>query len=103
MALKKGNTYNLKIPVKLNGEYVKDTDVSKVVFQIGEIQKEFPSEDVSYDAENSLFIVNLSQEDTLKFEEKVAYEVAVKFPNESVVRSEVKTTYALKTLIEEVI
>lgn len=103
MTLKKGNTYNLKVPIKFNNVLLNDTDVSKVVFKFGEIQKEFPSESVSYDTDNSLFIVNFTQEDTLKLSDKVEYEVAVKFPSNQVVRSNVKETYSLKTIIEEVI
>lgn len=103
MTLKKGNTYSLKVPIKFNNVLLNDTDVSKVVFKFGEIQKEFPGESVSYDIDNSLFIVNFTQEDTLKLSDKVEYEVAVKFPSNQVVRSNVKETYSLKTIIEEVI
>ena len=49
MTFKKGNTYNLRVPVKLNKVNLKDTDVSKIVFKFGEIKKEFPSDGVSYD------------------------------------------------------
>lgn len=103
MTLKKGNTYNLKVPIRFNNVPLKDTDISKAVFKFGEIQKEFPGESVSYDTDNSLFIVDFTQEDTLKLSDKVEYEVAVKFPSNQVVRSNVKETYSLKTIIEEVI
>lgn len=101
MALKKGNTYYLEMPVKINGEPLQIENVEKVVFQIGEIRKEYPNEDVKYERE--LFVVYLSQEDTLKLNKDIEYEVAIKFLDGQVIRSEPKTTYSIKTIINEVI
>lgn len=99
MAFKKGNTYYLEMPVKINGETLQIENVEKVVFQIGEIRKEYPGEDVKYERE--LFVVYLSQEDTLKLNKDIEYEVAIKFSDGQVIRSEPKTTYSIKTIINE--
>lgn len=101
MNFKQGNTYNLKIPVKMNGEPLDIDEVSKVVFKFNDIQKEFGTGDVSYDSEENYFVVNFSQEDTLKLKKEVKYEVAIKFKDDSVKRSIVKTTSTLYTIIEE--
>lgn len=103
MTLKKGNTYNLRVPVKLNKVNLKETDVSKIVFKFGEIKKEFPGDNVSYDSTNAVFLINFSQEETLTFSDVVEYEVAVKLQNKQVIRSDVKRICSLKTIIEEVI
>lgn len=103
MTFKKGNTYNLRVPIKLNGINLKDSDVTKVVFKFDEIKKEFPSDEVSYDSANGLFLITFSQEETLKLSDEIEYEVAVKLQDEQVIRSDVKKTYSLKTIIEEAI
>lgn len=100
MNFKKGNTYNLSATIK--GVDIQEID--KIVFQFNEIKKTYLSDaesDITYN--EGVFIVPLSQEDTLKLKKDVSYEVAVKFKSGEVKRSEVKQTDSLITIIEEAI
>lgn len=97
MVFKQGNTYKLKATI--------DTDLStidKIVFQFNEVQKTYLSDEESdVILENGVFIVPLTQEDTLNLDSEVNAEVAVKFQDGSVKRSRVIENLALDTIIEE--
>lgn len=99
MVFKQGNTYQLKAKI--------DTDlslISKIVFQFNEVRKVYQASgesDVTLD--NGVFIVPLTQQDTLKMGDCVNAEVAVKFNDNSVKRSRVIENLALDTIIEEVL
>lgn len=100
MSLKQGNTYKLKAVIN----NVDINDISKIVFKFNDVEKEYNSDgsgDVTY--ADGTFTILFSQEDTLDFSEIVYYEVAVKFNDESVKRSNIQKTSALKTIIERVI
>ena len=97
MVFKQGNTYKLKATI--------DTDLSridKIVFQFNEVQKKYLSDEESdVTLENGVFIVPLTQEDTLSLGDMVNAEVAVKFQDGSVKRSRILENIALDTIIEE--
>ena len=97
MVFKQGNTYKLKATI--------DTDLStidKIVFQFNEVQKTYLSDEESdVTLENGVFIVPLTQGDTLDLDSEVNAEVAVKFQDGSVKRSRVIENLALDTIIEE--
>lgn len=100
MSLKQGNTYRLKAII----DNVDIDDISKIVFKFNDVEKTYESDgsgDVTY--ADGTFTIFFSQEDTLSFNEEVLYEVAVKFNDDSVKRSNVEKTYAFKTIIERVI
>lgn len=97
MIFKQGNTYQLKATI--------DTDLStidKIVFQFNDIQKKYLSDGTGdVQLESGVFIVPLTQEDTLALGNMVNCEVAVKFTDDSVKRSRVIENLALDTIIEE--
>ena len=99
MVFKQGNTYNLKATI--------DTDLStidKIVFQFNKVQKVYKSDGTgNVTLDNGIFIVPLSQEDTLNLNPEVNAEVAVKFQDGSVKRSRVMDNLALDTIIEEIV
>lgn len=103
MLLKQGNTYKLSCTIS----DIDIEDIAKIVFKFNEIKKVYlpnsEQSDVTYS--EGVFTVPLSQQDTLKLieNEKVEYEVAVKFTDEQVKRSRVEETRSLKTIIEEAI
>ena len=100
MNLKQGNTYRLKAIIN----NVDIDDISKIVFKFNDIEKIYNEDgtgDVTY--ENDNFILNFSQEDTLNLENIVYYEVAVKFTDDTVKRSNIEKTSTFKTIIERVI
>lgn len=100
MDFKQGNTYKLYGKI----EDVNIDIISKVVFKFNDIKKTYLADgtgDVTYS--DGIFTVYLSQEDTLslKSSPKVKYEVAVKFTDNQVKRSQVYYTNSLETIIEE--
>lgn len=99
MTLKQGNTYQLKATI--------DTDLSridKIVFQFDSVKKQYLSDGTGeVQLDNGIFLVPLTQEDTLSLDELVNCEVAVKFQDGSVKRSRVIENLALDTIIEEVL
>jgi len=103
MALKQGNTYELICDLK---DKIDIEGVAKAIFQFNDIEKVYTTEigetsEVRY--ENGKFIVPLSQEETLSLKKSVEYEMAIKFVDGNVKRSEVKTTNSLYTIIKKVI
>lgn len=102
MVFKKGNTYELKAQIK----NVDVEEITKIVFKFNDIKKTYiangESEGVIYQGEN-IFIISLSQAETLSLSDEVEYEVAVKFNDNSVKKSLVYKTSNLKTIIQEVI
>lgn len=100
MILKQGNTYKL-IAI------IKDVDIStieQIIFKFNDIEKEYKSDgtgDVELDVDK--FIISLSQFDTLQLTNTVSYEVAVKFTNGEVKRSQTESTGSLETIIDRVV
>ena len=100
MDFKKGNTYELTAKIK----NVDIEDINKIVFQFNDIKKIYTSDGFSSDViynESGDFIIYLTQEETLQFEQIVKYEVAIKFNDGKVRRSQVYSTSALATIIKE--
>lgn len=99
MVFKQGNTYQLKATI--------DVDLStidKIVFQFNDVQKQYLSDGTgTVTLENGVFVVPLTQADTLSLGDMVNAEVAVKFIDGSVKRSRVLENIALDTIIEEAI
>lgn len=98
MAFKRGNTYELKAIIK----DIDIEDIAKVVFQFNDIEKTYEigeSGDVTY--EDGVFTISLSQAETLEFNSSVKYEVAIRFTNGQVKRSEVKSDNLKETIIEK--
>lgn len=100
MELKQGNTYKLKATIK----DVEINDITKIVFKFNNIEKTYNSSGESdVTLEDETFIINLSQEDTLQLNGSVSYEIAVKFTNGDVKRSNIQHSTSLKTIIEKAI
>ena len=102
MNFKQGNTYKLQGKI----ENVHIEDIEKVVFKFNDIVKTYLSDgtgDVYYDSD--IFTINLNQNETLalKNQSNVKYEVAVKFVDGQVKRSQVYYTNSQETIIEEAI
>ena len=98
MNLNKGNTYNLYATID------NLDNIEKIVFAFNNIKKIYLA-DGTGDVEKvgDKLLIKLSQEETLGFDFLVEYQVAVKYKNDEVVRSYVKSTNALRTIIEEAI
>lgn len=104
--MKQGNQfwYGIKLKDK-NKEYLNPSIVSKIIFNFDDLQKEYneTSENVTFDAENNLFKIYLTQEETQKMQDKVKIDVRVKFKNDEILGTVIREVYILDSLNEEVI
>lgn len=101
MKIKQGNTYMINARIK----DIEMSDVVKMVIKFNEIEKTYESGvegDITIDAEG-IITIYLSQEDTLQLQNNVEYEIAVKFNDNHVERSDVKSIPSLRTIIKKVI
>ncbi len=99
--LKQGDACALPVQLTIDGETVTsgtlDT-ISSVEFMVGEsIRRTYP-EDVTFDGENSLFLVPVTQEETFRLDEgeTIAFDVRVGFAGGDVVGT--KTMQRIKVL-----
>lgn len=107
--IKQGDAYNLPVRVIINGETVTEDDLAlldSVEFSAGEgIRKVYP-EDATFDAENDVFLVPLTQEETFKLDEGecLPVDVRVKFLGGDVVGTKIMPKLrVLDALSEEVL
>lgn len=101
MKIKQGNTYMINAKIK----DIDMSDVKKIVIKFNEIEKTYEPTiegDITID-EEGIITIYLSQEDTLQLQSNVEYEIAVKFNDDHVERSDVKTMPSLRTIIKKVI
>lgn len=101
MKIKQGNTYMLNAQIK----DIDMSEVQKIVVKFDEIEKTYEAGvegDITID-EEGIITIYLSQEDTLQLESDVRYEIAVKFNDGQVERSNIKKIGSLSTLIKKVI
>ena len=97
MTFKKGNTYKLKVEMDL-------TDVEKVVFVLNNITKTYKSDGTGDVQEvGGHLLIPFIQQETLSLSNTAEIEVEVKFTDGEVSRSEIYTTTALRTLLNEAI
>lgn len=91
MLLMQGNTYNLPITLKLDKEALNSENVKvvEVTFDTGGhiVRKTYPDE---MTFENGVFVMPLSQSDTLALQGKCRYQVRVLFHDGSVKSSEIE-------------
>lgn len=90
MLLMQGNTYQLPVSVKLDGERVTDENAAVVEFAFdtdsGQILKEYPKT-VTFKDGN--FVVPLTQEDTFALQGRCKYQVRVLFNDGNVKGSDI--------------
>lgn len=102
--IKRGNTYSLQVHLTRDGQEIDIDEVESGVFQFNQIKKEYPSDDVSFDAGLSCFIVKLSQEDTLSIADReVEWEAGLKYKDGEAKRTHTNKIPSERTIIEEVI
>ena len=104
MKFKKGQTYELICNPK---EDININNINKIIFAFGESKKVYTSDTTGTQdiiIENGKIKIKLSQEYTLKLsDEKVEYEMAIKYKSGKVLKSPVKISKTLRTIIKEVI
>lgn len=100
MNLMQGNTYRLPIKLKMRGEYLTASDVSRVEFTFGKVVKYFP-EEVTF--EDDRFIIPLSQEDTFSLGGQIKYQTRVLFADGDVKSSDVCSGIVSVSISKEVL
>lgn len=100
--LVKGDTYNLPVILKMNGDILRGEDVEHIDFWFGALRKEYPL-DVSYNEETGEFIVPMKQEETYGFAQEVPYRAVVTFSNDEKEKTAVQTARVEMTLSREVL
>lgn len=71
MNIKQGDAYSLPVTVTVNGEAISTDVIDTAEFCIGGVRKLYPKE-VTYSADDGLFMLPLTQSDTFSFEENNA-------------------------------
>ena len=84
--IKQGDQYPIPVSLFFNDEIINPEDISAVEFVIGGYRKLYPGE-VTYDSDENVFIVPLTQEETFSWEadSSVEFDIRIKFTGGSVV------------------
>lgn len=103
--IKKGNTEELSIHLTRNGQEIDIDDVAVAHFTIDTLEKEYPSENVSYDSETFCFIIKLSQQETLdiKTKKEIKWEAGIRYTDGETKRTHTNKIPVEETLFKEVI
>lgn len=106
MILTRGSTYNLKVPLTRDKINIDIDLVDKVEFMFQDVRKLYGSDgDVTYDNENKVFVIPLSQNETFKLTEegKIPYQARIKYKDAEVKATPIQYGYISKSLSEEVL
>ena len=101
MELRQGNTYSLKVNLKVDGQPIDYTNVDTVELTFGAIKKKYCGDEINV-SENML-IVDFTQEDTMSLNETVEYQIRVKYKNESVISTDINTANIKECLSETIL
>lgn len=100
-SIKQGDAYNIPVSITVDGETVNAETIAlieTVEFMFSEDVRKMYPEDVTFDSEDNVFLVPVSQEETFALEdgEKIPFDVRVGFLNGIVVGT--KTMQKIKVL-----
>lgn len=101
--MKQGNQFYLEVQITdKNNEKLDISSVEKVQFNIDNLTKTYDgtSLDVSFNPENSSFLVYLTEEETFKFGDKVRMDTRILFKNKMIFGSYIKEIDFNKSLKE---
>lgn len=102
MQIKRGSTYTLLVHLTRESQEIDINEVEKVVFKFNDIEKVYPSADVSHEENN--FVISLSQEETLGLKNrKVLWEAGIRYKDGEVKKTLVNEMPTIDTIIEKVI
>lgn len=91
------------IPITADGQPLLASDVEKIEFTFGSVQKVFPeSEDITA-KENGVYQVRLKQEETCKCEKKIPVQIRVKTLEGRVIPSEIQQVSVCDCISKEVL
>lgn len=98
-----GEQYYVEISITQDKKTLDISAIEKIIFNFDDIEKEYSadSDDVKY--EDGIFKVYLKQEDTLKFKEKVSYQVTIKYKDNTILKTDKEIIYVGDSVKKEVI
>lgn len=97
---KQGSTLVIRIKLKIDGQPLDINVIESVEFVFGRVTKIYP---IDVKLLGSDFIVNFTQEDTMKMAEIIRYQVRVKFKDGQVKGSEMYTGKLKYSLSREIL
>ena len=106
MILTQGSTYKLNVPLTKDGTNIDIELIDIVEFMFQDIRKLYGSDgDVTYDNENKVFIIPLSQEETFKLNEtsQIEYQARIKYKDGEVKATPIQYGYISESLSKEVL
>lgn len=106
MILTQGSTYKLNVPLTKDGTNIDIELVDIVEFMFQDIRKLYGSNgDVTYDNENKVFVIPLSQDETFKLsgESQIEYQARIKYKNGEVKATPIQYGYISESLSKEVL
>lgn len=99
--MKLGNQFYMELQIFDKDDNILDiASVSKVQINIGSLTKTYDgvNDEVTYDEENKVFKVWLTEKETFEFSNKLRYDVRVKFKNETIMGSYIEQAYVYDSL-----
>ena len=102
--IKEGDEYGYPVSVSLNGEPLDVANVELIEFCIGHVRKTWPDE-VSYDAEEGIFYVPITQEESFCFpaDDVIEADVRVRFLGGGVIGAEKKRYVFVNDALSEAV
>lgn len=101
MELRQGNTYSLKVNLKVDGQPIDYTNVDTIELTFGAIKKTYCGEEIN--VVDDMLIVDFTQEDTMSLNETVEYQIRIKYKNESVISTDINTANIKECLSETIL
>jgi len=102
--MKQGNQFYLELQVTdENDELLDITGVNKVQFNFGEMTKVYSldSNDVTYDEENKVFKIWLTEDETFLMKQTIKIDARILFKNDVILGSEIDSMYFYESLKQE--
>lgn len=106
MILTQGSTYKLNVPLTKDGTNIDIELVDIVEFMFQDIRKLYGSDgDVTYDNDNKVFIIPLSQKETFQLNEegRISYQARIKYKTGEVKATPIQYGYISESLSKKVL
>jgi hypothetical protein len=106
MILTQGSTYKLNVPLTKDGTNIDVELVDIVEFMFQDVRKLYGSDgDVTYDNDNKVFIIPLSQKETFQLTEegRISYQARIKYKDGEVKATPIQYGYISESLSKKVL
>lgn len=106
MILTQGSTYKLNVPLTKDGTNIDIELVDIVEFMFQDVRKLYGYDgDVTYDNDNKVFIIPLSQKETFQLNEegRISYQARIKYKDGEVKATPIQYGYISESLSKKVL